>query len=380
MAQNEVSATQDKTQTNTSLLDTFQVVEPINFSQNLDAVEETADKGTVQSLIDDLKDGNSEVRLASIRALRKAKSKNIVELLIPMLKDSSSDVRLEAINLLSEIGDKKAVKPLISCLNNGVSDCREASAIALGLMPDPISVHPLIRALKDTYSWVRAAAAFSLGRIHSEECVEPLIQCLSDVNYVVQIRAAESLGNFNNATSATSLINKLRGSTSHPRKREERDDHEQIRRLELIYNYHDESGVKEGKGRFLIPDKKVFNSLMHDDKKVNYPLRKVCAESLGIMKNKKAVKPLIEALDDPRDEVCIAAAWALGSIKDGRAVDPLSKKLKEGNSEIRQAAARALGEIIYDPRSKKSLLAARKDKDKRVKVAAKQALEKLGSQ
>jgi HEAT repeat protein len=219
------------------------------------------------------------------------------------------------------------------------------------------------------------AVAFSLGRIHSEECVESLIQCLNDVNYTVQITAAESLGSFKSAAAVTALINKLRGSTGHLRKREKMGDPEQKRRLEVVYNY-DRSGGKKGEGRALIPDKKAFDSLMNDANKVNHHLRRVCAESLGNMKNKKAVEPLIKALDDPINEVGEAAAWALGSIKDRRAVDPLMKKLAEGNSDIRQAATRTLGEI-NDPRSRDSLLKALKGKDKKVKAAAKQALEKL---
>jgi HEAT repeat protein len=62
---------------------------------------------------------------------------------------------------------------------------------------------------------------------------------------------------------------------------------------------------------------------------------------------KTAIPPLVEALKDDDEKVCIAAAGALGEIgrKAKPAVPALIRALNDGNEGIRKAAALALGEI-----------------------------------
>jgi H+/gluconate symporter-like permease len=60
----------------------------------------------------------------------------------------------------------------------------------------------------------------------------------------------------------------------------------------------------------LIPDKTSFNSLMENSERGNHLLRRASAESLGMIKNRGAVKSLIKALDDPYSEVSEAAMRA----------------------------------------------------------------------
>jgi hypothetical protein len=95
-------------------------------------------------------------------------------------------------------------------------------------------------------------------------------------------------------------------------------------------------------------------------------VRKAAASALGKIGDKRAVEPLIVALEDysctsaiepliavfgervfrGRDScVRIAAAWALGEIGDERAVEPLISALGDKISDVREAAASALGKI-----------------------------------
>jgi HEAT repeat protein len=276
----------------------------------------TQNQKIVADLVEVLHNDDSEVRLASLRALREVKSKSLVKSLIPMLTDSDASIRLETINVLGEIGDKRALRPLINCLNDSVSENREASALALGMMPDPISIGPLAKISRDTYSWVRVAAAFSLGKIHSRKCVEPLIQCLNDVNHVVQVTAAKSLRGIKSEKVVLSLIEKLRVDDGSQGENGEETNSELLRRLEILINHVDEPVDKPSWNVCVIPDKVVFDSLMENTESGNPLLRRVCAISLGAMKSKRAVTQLIVALDDPIQEVREAAAWAIGSIKD----------------------------------------------------------------
>ncbi|MHC1588990.1 MAG: HEAT repeat domain-containing protein, partial [Methermicoccaceae archaeon] len=69
------------------------------------------------------------------------------------------------------------------------------------------------------------------------------------------------------------------------------------------------------------------------------------------LREKKDVEGLIGALSYKRGwHVRMTAAESLGEIKDPRAVDPLIRALRDEDSGVRWSAAAALGEI-KDPRA-----------------------------
>jgi HEAT repeat protein len=65
------------------------------------------------------------------------------------------------------------------------------------------------------------------------------------------------------------------------------------------------------------------------------------------MGNREAVEPLIQALLKDTDPVQVKAAESLGYLRDERAVEPLIQALKDEKRyhSVRWKAARALGEI-----------------------------------
>lgn len=73
------------------------------------------------------------------------------------------------------------------------------------------------------------------------------------------------------------------------------------------------------------------------------------AVALGRLKDKDAVKPLIETLNNPNENYQVRgrAAWALGEIEDTRAVEPLVETLLNKKEEqfVRGWAASSLGKI-----------------------------------
>ena len=108
-----------------------------------------------------------------------------------------------------------------------------------------------------------------------------------------------------------------------------------------------------------------------------YPdVRRIAAESLGEIKDSRAVEPLCAALDNRYPRVRMAAAEALGKIGDLRATASLAAALKNRNPEVRQKSAEALGEI-KDPRAVEPLCAALEDEYPRKAVA--KALGRIGS-
>jgi hypothetical protein len=96
------------------------------------------------------------------------------------------------------------------------------------------------------------------------------------------------------------------------------------------------------------------------------------AERLG----RRAVGPLIRALQDPNVEVRGRAAETLGTLGDARAVSPLLEALRGPSELVRERAARALGQL-GDARAVEPLTAALKDPDRYVKAAAADALKRL---
>ena len=74
-------------------------------------------------------------------------------------------------------------------------------------------------------------------------------------------------------------------------------------------------------------------------------IRGITAYALGNIGDKRAVRPLIKALDDENYWVRFVAAYALGLIKDERAVEPLIKALDDESCWTKCRAAYALGEI-----------------------------------
>ena len=73
----------------------------------------------------------------------------------------------------------------------------------------------------------------------------------------------------------------------------------------------------------------------------------------------------------------ITAAEALGKIGDKRAVEPLIKALEDKDGYVSQHSARALGKI-GDTRAVEPLIELLSDDDWGVRNAAKEALKKLG--
>ncbi len=102
--------------------------------------------------------------------------------------------------------------------------------------------------------------------------------------------------------------------------------------------------IASARGAWEIPPvKRLIDCLKKDDD----PLaRRRAAWWLGEHESRKAVGPLIDALEDRSSDVRLVAGWALGEIKDTKAIYPLIDVLKrDGDPLVREMAALALGEI-----------------------------------
>jgi HEAT repeat protein len=92
---------------------------------------------------------------------------------------------------------------------------------------------------------------------------------------------------------------------------------------------------------------------------------------------RRAVLPLVRALQDPAWRTRYRAAEALGLIGDRRAVRPLVRALADEKDHVRYMAAKALGQIA-DPASRETLLPLLSDINPPVRKAAALALGRIG--
>jgi HEAT repeat protein len=102
--------------------------------------------------------------------------------------------------------------------------------------------------------------------------------------------------------------------------------------------------------------------------------REGAAEGLALF-GKKAVVPLLNSMDDPDWHVRFGAVVALRIIGDSRAVQPLVRALRDENRFVRREAVKALGRLGGDA-AREPLARALNDEDSSVRLRAIGALVK----
>jgi len=118
----------------------------------------------------------------------------------------------------------------------------------------------------------------------------------------------------------------------------------------------------------------IIRNLTHGNKYV----RTLMAVTLGITKNKRAVEPLVWALNDEDSDVRAAAARALGMIKDPRALKSLKQALSDECWVVRYATVWALG-TFRDPKLLETLVEHLKNEgDETVRWELTRSLGKIG--
>jgi len=102
------------------------------------------------------------------------------------------------------------------------------------------------------------------------------------------------------------------------------------------------------------------------------------AETLGDIKDRRAVKPLMDILTDRNESVQTEAINALGKIGDKRAIQPLITVYKSGSADIRVAITSAL-RSFKDETVVEFLILSLVDKEEKVRQAALDSLVRIGT-
>jgi HEAT repeat protein len=264
------------------------------------------------------------VLLATVTGCMKSGQDNGIERLIEKMQGAEDD-RVSAATELVEIG-KPAVGPLLGLLKHGNRRVRSWTAWALGSIGDKSAVEPLVKVLSDEDRDVRQKAARALGRIGDGKAASTLDELWKkDSHGVVRAYAASAVVKLNGSEAALEFL---------------------LRQLR--------SG---------------------EDSQA----RSSAASALGDTDSKKAVEPLIHALEDPEKNVRICAIQSLGEIGDEKALETLALGLKDSDSSIRRYAAQSLGHI-KDKRAIEALVQALQDKDDDVRWHAVESLGETGDE
>ena len=373
-------------------------------------VEKMEAKKDIKGLINALGyQKDNDVRQAAAAALVRIGA-TAVEPLSASLKHEYGDVRRAAAKALGEIGDPRAVEPLLAAVKAGTTDSmrdgsslavealakigtpaidimvaalrdvewkvRRAAVLALSEIGDPRAIQPLIATLMDKDDDVRRAVAGALVKA-GEPAVRPLIVVLEDLNVDARRSAVEALGEIGDPQAVRPLVAVLN------------DEDQQVRQAAA------DALVKVGK-----PAVQPLIAVLED---LNVDVRRAAAESLGEIGDPQAVRPLVAALNDEDQQVRKAAANALVKVGE-QSVDLLTSALQDPEGNVRNVAAGILEQLGWKPDCGESgawywvikrdckqasklglvavtpLLFALHDEDKDVRMAAAEALGRLGWQ
>lgn len=429
----------------TSAFDTQKTV--FDFNPAVGIEDEAIDKGgkigelSLDALIMKLGSLSWNQRKAAAKEL--ARRGNLaIPLLVPILDTDNEDTLYWCIHALGEIGTPEAIKPLIDKLENSdsLSKSRAYIAAALSEAQDPALTTRLIGLLADD-SWTVCSSAMESLEKKGEPIIDALVEALKTASYNqafwitktlsrlgesgvrhlikfmgfkninVRLLVTEALGESDSPLAVEALLHSLNAESWLVRQ----SVIEALVKLgpitiePLLARLRDASQyIYEAAGEIMeqLGERGVspLISLLDSESR---QMRKVAAEFLGKTKSERAIKPLLERLNDPVWLVRKSAArglqdigekaieplmaaletedenvkyWItsiLGKIGD-KTLDPLIKLLKTGNKEMRFFAAQALGQT-RDVRAVTPLVQGLQDKSWPVRKGVAQALTQFGS-
>ena len=128
-----------------------------------------------------LKDDNPRVREGAVEIFGRTRKAGFAEPLIAALRDDDPQVRERAIHAMLWFRDARAVEPLIKSLNDSNADIRRAAAEVLLVMKDKRAIEPLIALLKDKNPAIRKIAADALWEMRNTDAVKALFEVLQDI-------------------------------------------------------------------------------------------------------------------------------------------------------------------------------------------------------
>ena len=249
--------------------------------------------------------------------VEKLRTKEDVKGLVKALQCKDVTVREKAAEALGVTKDVRAIIPLINALKD--ENVRGSAAYALGDIGDARAVGPLIRALNDEGIvreqhgipiGVRGAVARALTKI-GEPAIEPLISVIEEKSGAIQEKSIITLHN-------------IMGVLHHERDILADEEVQRVQRFKL------ERAIEP------LIDALRRQDIQHD---ADIPsgmhfmgLPNCIISLLGMIRDERAVEPLIEILERGKPEgLILYSAFALGKIGSKKAVEPIRKAITDCN-------------------------------------------------
>jgi len=372
-----------------------------------EALVALGDERIVPSLTRELSSPDPKVRQTVLRVLGKVGDASHVETVSSLLSDPDPDVVTSAVAALGDLGSERACRPLSRLLGSRRQDLQGALRTAFLSIGTP-AVPCLLTMLEGRGTIAEANTITILGRLKAADAVEPLlsylhhpepsfrrratvalteigdpraeeyfVSLLGDPDPSLRIYASVGLMNIGGRISIKLLL----ASLSNPdtqwlavrilNRIGQRDVDALIEALnEEKTWWYARQALIELDGAIL---PRLEEGLKSDD-----PLtRENIAMVLGDAKDRRAVKPLLEALQN-EEQVVLTSAASLIQIGDPASVPPLIEMLTSQSDRIRLYAAYALGGL-NDRRAVESLVRALDDPSSSLRGIAAHSLGEIGS-
>lgn len=264
-------------------------------------------------------------------------------------------IRIEAASKLADTTELQSVHALLSVLNHEKEPRLLMHVIGLLARKKIYSaVMPLIDvvlctgrsgveqanlnfAQSDMGIRIRIAAIQALGRMGDDRAIVPLMSILGNQkeNYRIRLSAAEGLGRLGDAQALNPLINIVN------------DDHEPS-------EYLKESAVKAlgmlGDIRALEPLLEMFEAQKGIKNKFNF-LKEQIVEAIGRLgsNHNRAMKALLDALEDDAASIRLSAVESLAEVGDTSCIPVVKERLFDADDDVAVAAAATLYRLGGEP-------------------------------
>ncbi len=155
------------------------------------------------------------LRQWSLQQISKHKNKHraLNEVINTLINDEDKDVRSFSAEILGDIGDVIATTSLVKMLEDKSWEVRESILIALSKLQDSKIITYLITALKDEHTKVRFTAVKQLSKINNPKIISPLFDLLLDESDSVREEAKKTLLGFSETIPVSSITQYIRHSS-----------------------------------------------------------------------------------------------------------------------------------------------------------------------
>jgi HEAT repeat protein len=298
----------------------------------------------IEPLLTAVRDRDADVQKAAIQALKRTSDERVPAALVPLLRDANAGVRGYAAQVLEFVGWRPGTRDDEMWFLVAKGKCSQAASFGTA------ALLPLELVLNSGPYSLGVASVQALAEIEDQRAVRLLLKALKSNDAGVCAAALDSLGKVGGPEASEPILAMLHHKNGHVR---------------------------------LAAVEALLRALLEDPM---WDVRRAAVETLGRLKDKKAVDPLTRTLADNDADVREATAIALGGLSDHRAIGPLVLALRDSTSGVRRIAAAALSRIDENwsatPEARaaaEELKPALYDRDPEVRHCVEQLLVSLGA-